>query len=160
MTLSIISLVVAVIALTFNVSGLMRRPRIVAEWGWVQEDPHHGPGVDGLTIVATARRRPIEVDELGIVLLPGRTWRRRLPEWLHFEKPTRMSVRPSAEVPRRLQDGESIRGFADNDRASDELGDLDGVAYTYVLASGTVYLARDSQVQRWLRDRRRVGERD
>lgn len=158
MTLSIISLVVAIIALTVNVSSLVRRPRIIAEWGWVQED--HGPGVEGLTIIATARRRPIEVDELGIVLLPRRTWRRRLPEWLHAERPLRMTVRPGVAVPRRLQDGESIRGFAENDHAADELGNRDGIAYTYVLASGTAYLARDSSVQKWLRDRRRVGERD
>lgn len=71
-----------------------------------------------------------------------------------------MSVNPRKAVPHRLQDGESIRGFAENDHAADELSERDGIAYTYVLASGTVYLARDSRVRRWLRERRRVGERD
>jgi len=88
LVISLISLVVAIVALVVNVSGLIRRPRIVAEWGLVQEGHEHGPPVEGLAIITTARRRPIEVDELGIVLLPKRTWRRRLPEWLHEDQPS------------------------------------------------------------------------
>jgi hypothetical protein len=63
MTLSIVSLVVALVALLVNVSGLVRRPRIVAKWGEVSEGDH-GPIREGLSIIVTARRRSIEVDEV------------------------------------------------------------------------------------------------
>jgi hypothetical protein len=160
--ISVISLVVAVAALTINASGLIRRPKIVAEWGWVEEADEHGPDVEGLTIIATARRRPIEVDELGIVLLPKRTWRRRLPEWRHQELPFRVRVGPAVSrgqpLPIRLEDGASIRGFMHPDFAVDEFYGETGVSYVYVLGSGTVHLTRDSRVLRKLRSRRRLGE--
>ena len=76
MVLSIVSLVVAVIALAVNMTGLQRRPRIVAEWGTVQDDPF--PYAEGLSIIVTARRRPVEVDEVGLVFLPP-TRRRQYP---------------------------------------------------------------------------------
>jgi hypothetical protein len=66
-----VSLVVAVVALVINMSSLVRRPRIVAEWGEVADD--HGGPREGLSIIVTARRRAIEVDEIGVVILPERT---------------------------------------------------------------------------------------
>ena len=74
--LSIVSLAFAATARSINVAGLVRRPRIIAEWGPVQDEPHW---YEGLAIVVTARRRSIEVDEIGIVLLPKKTRRRRAP---------------------------------------------------------------------------------
>jgi hypothetical protein len=149
--LSIISLVVALIALAVNVSALARRPRIVAEWGYVQDDPPR----EGLAVIITARRRSIEVDEVGVVVVPGGTRRRQVPEWLHADRPLRLQLR-AGSLPRRLQDGESIRAFGDLDWVIDEIHDEPGTAYAFVRASGTVYLARDSKLQRRLR--RRVGE--
>jgi hypothetical protein len=96
---------------------------------------------------------------MGIVLLPQRTWRRRLPEWLNDDLPFRYRVSVRGELPRRLQDGESARGFAHLDHTIDEFHGRDGIAYSYVLGSGTVYLARDSDRWRKLRARRRIGER-
>src|SRR3954467_2081688 len=89
MTISIVSLVVATIALTINLSGLVRRPRIVAEWGDVSDGHEYQPPVEGLTVVVTARRRPLQVDEVGLVVVPRRTWPRRVPEWLHEDRPYR-----------------------------------------------------------------------
>jgi hypothetical protein len=60
MMLSIISLAVALFALFVNVAGLVRRPRIVAKWGYVVDQPPE----EGLSVIVTARRRPIEVDEI------------------------------------------------------------------------------------------------
>lgn len=158
MALSIVSLVIAVIALAVNLSGLMRRPRIIAEWSYITEGGDYGPPYEGLSIIATARRRPIEVDELGIVLLTKRTWRRRLPEWLHEEKPLRYAVGVRGDLPRRLQDGDSVRGFAELETTAEEFYGRDGVSYAYVMGSGTIYLARDSKWSRWLQKRRRFAE--
>ena len=146
MALSIVSLVLAVVALSVNVSGLVRRPRIVAEWGEVQSEPPWG---EGLSIIVTARRRPIEVDEVGIVLLANRPRFLRVPEWLHAERPFRVLLNVG-DLPRRLEDGESVRGFMDLDSAIDEVHCLPGKAYTYVKASGTVYLASDGRLRKRL----------
>lgn len=59
--ISIVSISIALVALAVNVSGLARRPRIVAEWGWVQESPPY----EGLSIIVTARRRTVEIDDVG-----------------------------------------------------------------------------------------------
>jgi len=135
-----------VVALSVNVSGLVRRPRIIAEWGPVQDEPHW---YEGLAIVVTARRRPVEVDEVGIVLLQKKTRRRQAPEWLHAERPFRLPL-GSKNLPKRLQDGESVRVFAELNSTIDDLHGNDGVAYTYVSASGTVYLAADSKLRKRL----------
>jgi hypothetical protein len=152
MTLSIISLVVALVALVANVSGLVRRPRIVAKWGEVAGDDNYGPVREGLSIIVTARRRPIEIDEVGIVLLTTAPRRHQFPEWLHERRPFRfpLSLDP---IPQRLEDGESLRAYIDLDHAQEQVSGP-GVAYPYVLASGTVYLAwKDSKLGRWLAPR-------
>lgn len=158
MALSIVSLVVALVALTVNVSALIRRPRILAEWGYVSDGGGYHAPVEGLSVIATARRRPIEVDEIGIVLLPRKTWRRRLPEWLNEQEPFRYSVAVQTGLPKRLEDGQSLRGFAHLDVAADEFHERPGHSYSFVRGSGTVYLARDSKLGRYVRKRRRVGE--
>lgn len=99
--ISIVSILIALVALGVNVSGLARRPRIVAEWGWVQEAPPY----EGLSVVVTARRRAVEVDDVGLVVLTKRTWRRRSPEWLNVDDPFRISLPVRGETPRLLQDG-------------------------------------------------------
>jgi hypothetical protein len=152
MTLSIVSLVVALVALVINVSGLVRRPRIVARWGEVAGDDGYGPVREGLSIIVTARRRPIEIDEIGIVLLTTAPRRHQFPEWLHEQRPFRYPLSVDS-IPHRLQDGESLRAYVDLDHAQEEASGP-GVAYPYVLASGTVYLARkDSRLGRWLTPR-------
>jgi hypothetical protein len=142
-TLSIVSLVFSLVALAVNVSGLVRRPRIIAAWGVVQSD-WQGPVREGLSIIVTARRRPIEADEVGVVVLPGRTWRRRIPEWLNDDEPYRQPL-DAGTLPKRLQDGESLRAGIDLDDAIDGIPN-GGVLYAYVKASGTVYLKRDSKL--------------
>ena len=148
--LAVVSLAISLIALAVNASGLVRRPRIVAEWGDVQTHPPR----EGMSIIVTARRRPIEVDELGLVRLARATRRRQLPEWLTEDWPVRVPLN-AHDLPRRLQDGESARAFADLDLVIDELRDAPGVIYPYVLGSGKVYLANDSTMLRKLR--RRIG---
>jgi hypothetical protein len=152
MALSIISLVIAIVALSVNLAGLVRRPRIVAEWGFVNDNPPH----EGIAIIATARRRTIEVDEVGLVMLPEHARRRwQVPEWLHQERPHRLKLE-AGELPQRLEDGQSIRAFAELDFAIEALDGYAGKAVPYVMASGIVYLGRDSNLAaRW---RRRVGE--
>jgi hypothetical protein len=150
--ISIVSLLIALAALAVNVSGLARRPRIVAEWGWVQESPPY----EGLSIVITARRRAIEIDDVGVVLLPKRTWRRRSPEWLNADDPFRISLPIRGGKPTLLQDGQTVRGFGELESVAQDLGDRDGALYAYVAASGTVYLVSPNSKLR-KRLRRRIG---
>lgn len=145
--LSVVSLVIALFALLVNMSGIVRRPRIAAQWGPVQDEPSPS---EGLAIVVTARRRPIEVDEIGIVFLPGRARWMRQSEWMHEDVPFRLSLNVDG-LPKRLEDGQSARAFIELDYAIDRAEGRSGVSYPYVLASGTVYLARDTK----LRDRLR-----
>lgn len=151
--LSVLSFAVAMVALLVNVSALVRRPRIVAEWGFVRDEGDGLQPIEGLSVIVTARRRTVEVDEIGIVRLPGRTWRRRLPEWLHTERPARIEVFPFRpdRLPHVLTDGQSIKGFIQLESAQDELDSLgsSGVDYPYVRASGTVYLARAGRLREW-----------
>jgi hypothetical protein len=103
--ISIVSLLIALVALAVNVSTLARRPRIVAEWGWVQEAPPY----EGLSIIVTARRRAVEVDEIGVVVLPKRMWwRRRLPEWLNVDDPFRIRTRRKADSQFSLKTGKPL----------------------------------------------------
>jgi hypothetical protein len=160
--LSLLSFAVAMVALLVNVSALVRRPRIVAEWGFVRDAGDGIQPVEGLTVIVTARRRTVEVDEIGIVRLPKRTWRRRLPEWLHTERPARIEVFPFRpdRLPHVLTDGESIKAFIRLESAQDDLDKLriGGVDYPYVRASGTVYLAPAGRFRTWrTRRMRRVS---
>ena len=150
--ISIISILIALVALAVNVSGLVRRPRIVAEWGWVQESPPY----EGLSVIVTARRRAIEIDEVGVVLLSKRPWRRRSPEWLNVDDPFRISLSTRTEKPTILQDGQTIRGFGELEAVAADLGDRDGALYAFVAGSGTVYLTSPNSKLR-KRLRRRVG---
>jgi hypothetical protein len=150
--IAIVSILIALAALGVNVSGLARRPRIVAEWGWVQEAPPY----EGISVVVTARRRAVEVDDVGVVLLPRRTWRRRSPEWLNVDDPFRVSLPVRGEKPAQLQDGQTVRGFGELEAVAEDLGDRGGALYAYVAASGTVYLASPQSKLR-KRLRRRIG---
>lgn len=149
--IAIVSLFVAGVALAVNVSGLVRRPRIVAKWGFVQHEH------EGLSVIVTARRRPIQVDEIGVVSLPGRPRRRQFPEWLNWSEPFRLDLqieRTAGDLPIRLQDGESVRAFIELDDAIGKLPPGPQTAYTFVKASGTVYLApKDSKLKGWLSPR-------
>jgi hypothetical protein len=150
--ISIISIVIAMVALTVNLSGLVRRPRIVAEWGWVQESPPY----EGLSILVTARRRAVEIDEVGLVLLPKRTSRRRLPEWLNADLPLRIRIPIREKTPKLLQDGQTVRGFAELESVGEQIGDRPGPVYAYVIASGHVFLTPShSRLRKRLR--RRLG---
>lgn len=150
--ISIVSLFIALVALAVNVSALARRPRIVAEWGWVQEAPPY----EGLSIIVTARRRAVEVDEIGVVIFPQRTWRRRVPEWLNADEPFRIPTPARGGFPVLLQDGQTIRGFGELESVGVKIGDRQGHVYAYVMASGSVYLtSTTSKLRRRLR--RRVG---
>lgn len=81
-----------------------------------------------------------------------------MPEWLNEDTPFRLAIPPRVDLPRRLEDGESVRGFVGIDEAAYEFRYCEEVTYTYVLASGTVYLSRDSRLRQRIRDRRRIGE--
>ena len=155
MLLSIVSLLLAFVAVVVNASGIVRRPRIVARSGTVSE----GPFREGLSIVITARRRPIQVDEIGFVKLERRPRvvlkaskhrvrlpipRRQFPEWHRDDIPVRIALMGSGDgPPLHLQDGESTRFYIDLDAAIDELHPRTKFAYTYVQASGKVYLTRE-----------------
>jgi hypothetical protein len=120
--------------------------------GLVQERPPY----EGLSIIVTARRRAVEIDDVGVVLLPKRTWRRRSPEWLNAEDPFRISLAVRGGTPGLMQDGQTIRGFGELESVAEELGDRDGALYAYVVASGNVYLASPNSKLR-KRLRRRIG---
>ncbi|MFZ2052497.1 MAG: hypothetical protein WB698_05615 [Solirubrobacteraceae bacterium] len=155
MALSIVSLLLAFVAVVVNASGIVRRPRIIARWGTVNEEPFR----EGISIVITARRRPIQVDEIGFVKLDRRPRvvlkagkhhvrlpipRRQFPEWHRDDIPVRVPLRDrDDDLPLHLQDGESTRFHIDLDAAIDELHPRTKFAYTYVQASGTIYLARE-----------------
>lgn len=155
MLLSIVSLLLSFVAVFVNASGIVRRPRIVARWGTVSETPFR----EGLSIVITARRRPIQVDEVGLVKLERRPCvvlkagrrhvrllvpRRRFPEWHRDDVPVRLPLGARASgLPIRLQDGESTRLYIDLDDAIDALHPRSKFAYVYVQASGIVYLTQE-----------------
>ena len=63
----------------------------------VQESPPY----EACSIIVTARRRTVEVDDLGVVLLPKRTWRRRSPERLNSDDPPRSFAAESAASSQR-----------------------------------------------------------
>jgi hypothetical protein len=150
--IAIVSILIALVALVVSISGLARRPRILAEWGWVRERPPY----EGLSIIVTARRRAVEIDDVGVVLLPKRTWRRRSPEWLNADDPFRISLAIRGGMPGLMQDGQTVRGFGELESVAEELGNRDGALYAYVVASGNVYLASPNSKLR-KRLRRRIG---
>jgi hypothetical protein len=92
---------------------------------------------------------------VGLVFLP-KTRRLQTTEWIREDSPTRTQLRVRG-LPKRLQDGESLRAFGELDTLIDELHDgpsTEGLtSYPYVNASGTVYLPRDSKLARALRRR-------
>lgn len=157
MILSIASLVLAFIAVAVNASGIIRRPRIVARSGTVRDHP----SLEGISIIVTARRRPIQIDEIGVVKLdrrPRRIVRLRghkyrlpfpryqFPEWHREDFPDRIALGPAVldpDLPLRLQDGESTRIYRAIEDVIDVLEPRTRFAYPYVKASGTVYLARE-----------------
>lgn len=147
MMLSLISLVIAIVALTINVTALVRRPRIVAEWGTIQDAQPYG-FMEGLSVVVTARRRPIEIDEIGLVFM-ARTRRRQFPEWLRVDDPVRLKLGGRLGLPRRLEDGQTVRAGGELDSLIDDMhesGVSEQHSYVYVLASGTVYLVRERRL--------------
>lgn len=152
MALTIIALCLSLIAITINLTGLLRRPRIAAEWGTIYGDPRHET-LEGMSVIVTARRRPIEVDQVGVVFMPP-TWRRRIPEWRRQDYPVRLPLE-SGDTPKRLEDGQSVRAGYVEDSLLEKMaarGVLGQHSYIYVLASGTVYLACERKAIRRLRD--------
>ena len=137
---SIGALVVAILAVFINLSALPRWPKVRVRSGEVQD----APPVEGTVIVVTARRRPVEVTDVGLVSLK-RTWRRRVTPWDHVDRPVRWSAVDRRRVPVRLEDGSSIETFvdADNDEAHMTFEGTNGTTYVYVEASGVVYLKRE-----------------
>jgi hypothetical protein len=164
MVLSIISLVFAVVALLVNVSALLRRPHIVATWGEVAGAPG-GVSLEGLSIIVTARRRSLEVDEVGLVAVAAIPVSLRCPEWLHESEPPRLALpvvdrAGASRLPKRLDDGQSVRAFIDLDSAQEDFPSETTAGrktVAYVLASGTVYFAREqSALLTWLRSAQAV----
>jgi hypothetical protein len=151
LVLSLVSLTVAAIALFVNITGLVRRPRI--EGSWKQDDPSGGitPAHEYLEIIVTARKRTIEVREVGILVLSKRTGRRQYREGsLTTDNHFRFRLGDSEAM--TLSDGATLRRGIELDHAVEELGGRKGRDYCYVLASGTLYFARpDSKFRRLLR---------
>jgi hypothetical protein len=148
--LSLVSLAISMVALTVNVGGLVRRPKITADWGVVDGgDGNHAPQ-EGLWVTVTARRRPIHVNEVGILLLPKKTFRRHLGAWQlrhdnHFRYPL------GSLKAMTLSDGQTLETGMELDNAIEELGSRKGTEYCYVMASGKVYFVRpNSKLRRWL----------
>jgi hypothetical protein len=109
--------------------------------------------MEGVSVVVTARRRPVEVDEVGLVFMKP-TWRRQLPEWLRVDVPVRLTLRARAPLPTRLEDGQTVRAGGELDSLIDEMyedGISDPHSYVYVLASGTVYLVGERKLLARLR---------
>jgi hypothetical protein len=145
---SLVSLVVALFALFVNVAGLVRRPKISGNWGAIDDDME-GRRDEGIWIMVTARRRPIEVSEIGLMWLPKRTWRRQFEEWqLRNVNYDRASLDNREKV---LTDGETMQTGMRLDDAIDDLGPRAGHEYCYVIGSGKVYFARpNSKLRRAL----------
>ena len=150
MVLSLVSLTISMVALTVNVGGLVRRPKITADWGVVDGGDGSYAPQEGLWITVTARRRPIHVSEVGILLLPKKTLRRQLGTWQlrhdnHFRYPLG-DLKATT-----LSDGQTFETGMELDHASEELGGRKGREYCYVMASGKVYFVRpNSKLRRWL----------
>lgn len=148
--ISVVALAVALIALLINLGGLVRRPKITADWGVVEDGGETSAPQEGLWIIVTARRRPIQVSEIGILLLPKKTLRRQLGRWQlrpdnHFRHPLGYIEATT------LTDGETLETGMELDHAIDEFQGRDGVEYCYVMASGKIYFVRpDSKLRRWL----------
>jgi hypothetical protein len=160
-----ISALIAVAALWFNGARAIRRPRIQVEQGVVQASPP----IEGTMIIVTARYRPVEVSQIGVVVLPKRLFqRRRVPEWFNNDDPKRVALTPwrprlqfneerSALFPMTLADGESARVYEaigdDGEVSALDALPADGARFIYVMASGDVYLKREER--RWRRSRRK-----
>ncbi len=148
--LSVVALAVALIALLINLGGLVRRPKITADWGVVEDGGGTSAPQEGLWIIVTARRRPIQVSEVGILLLPKKTLRRQLGRWQL--RPDNHFRRPLGNIETTtLTDGETLETGMELDHAVEEFRGRAGVDYCYVMASGKVYFVRpDSKLRRWL----------
>jgi hypothetical protein len=148
MVISFVSLAIALIALTVNMTTLIRRPRIVVRWGQISEDPR-GP-MDGLSIVITARRRALQIEEIGFVY-ESPPWSRTRLEWHNNDRPLRIQLNMGGEMPVTLDDGQSLRAKGASEQVSDWIHDAKqeweylGFAlpvtspYVYVKASGAIY---------------------
>jgi hypothetical protein len=122
------------------VSALRRRPRIHARLVAEEAD---GLYYEGYEVEAIIGRRPIEVDEIGLLVLYGRRGRRRK---LHVRG------RPSRSLPAHLSDGQRVTTSFELDTLIDKLWSSVGdeqrqtsKVRAYVLASGREYRARVSQ---------------
>jgi hypothetical protein len=152
MVLVLFSLVISLIALSVNVGGLIRRPRITADWGVIQEGNEYSSPQEGLWIIVTDLRRPIQVSEVGILVLPKKTWRRQLGQWqLRDGNHSRHPLGAIKSV--TLSDGQTVEVGIELDQAIGELGQQAGAGrdYCYVMASGKVYFVRaNSKLRHWL----------
>jgi hypothetical protein len=148
--ISLVSLTLALIALFVNVGGLVRRPKITGNWGPLDDSARNDQRrQEGLWITVTARRRPIEVSEVGVMFLPKKTPRRQLDEWQVRNENYRRVPLDQREA--LLSDGETMQTGVDLDRAIEMVGEHSGREYCYVIGSGKVYFVRpNSKLRRWL----------
>lgn len=132
--------------------ALRRRPRIHARLVAEEAD---GLYYEGYEVESVVGRRPIEVDEIGLLVLYGRRGRRRKRY---------VRGRPSRSLPAHLSDGQRVTTSFELDTLIEELWSTIGdeqrqtsKVRAYVLASGHEFRARVSE--RSLKDRLRTHAR-
>jgi hypothetical protein len=139
--LAVISLIISLLAFAISAGRLIRRPKISAFWK--EDDPSDGfhQPMEYIEIVVTARQRGLDLREIGLLSLKGRSpLLRRLDEAsLLTDTHHRMVLN---DEPATLPDGGSRRTGIDLDSAIDEFHGHAGSEYAYVLASGTIYLKK------------------
>ena len=129
----------AVVAAT----AVRRRPRLRASWE--AEHLEGSPPHQGLVVEVTVGRRPLEIEELGVLVRYGPRHRK-----VGGRAEVRMPGRPSDDLPALMTDGEGVRcGFELDGLIDDvhrEIGDarLTSETFGYVRASGKEYRARPS----------------
>jgi len=114
--IALISLAIALLALSVNLSYLVRRPRIVVQSGTITRDPRAAGGGTGISVIVTGRRRPIEVDQIGVVDMAPPVWPwRHAVEWHDQDLPFRIAMSRGSDWPKRLEDGQSLRLQVDDE---------------------------------------------
>jgi hypothetical protein len=145
--ISLISLAIALVALFANLGAVVRRPKISGNWGPI--DDGGGRRQEGLWITVTARRRPIEVSEIGVIWFPRRQFRRQLAEWNVRNKGYVRSALDQREA--LLTDGQTMQTGIELHAAVERIGPRPGRDYCYVIGSGIVYFARPNRrLAKWL----------
>jgi hypothetical protein len=130
------AVVSALVGLVVYLGNSRRKPRLIESSG---SEPN---GPEWIEVVAVARRRPIEAQEIGLVFSWGRPWSRNR----HWHPGS-----PRPALPRHLQDGGMVEtGFEVSaliDDLCEEIGDSvrqRAVSRPYLKGSGKVYRGRGS----------------